>query len=371
LSAEEVSAAYNNGLFNTTGQVLYLPFSSQNHRPVADAGPDLTVNEKQVILLNNSKGSDPDPEDTLIYKWTQIGGSPFVSLSNNNIATPVFNAPLDIPADTTFTLQFSVTDNHGLIDTDTMNVLVKNIPPPPSPIPPPPPPLAPPELEDEAAEEEDEAVDEEEAAAEAEDEAAVVTVAESQVTGLTGEEDKPAIENEPISESRIKPMLESEEAVLQEVEVKEKEMIEELDDGSRDSDTTDNDIIRFTSNNDNNKESDLVYDDTNVKKFTDEMKQNVQNLRDLLKYHDTFSASKTTARMQETPVEDKNDEQQPSSQKIDEKNKEEELEKNSKCQSDRACFNEEINKDIENAEIKLPFDIALPFLTKFFTYLLR
>jgi hypothetical protein len=74
--------------------------------------------------------------------------------------------------------------------------------------------------------------------------------------------------------------------------------------------------------------------------------------------------------MQETPVEDKNDEQQPSSQKIDEKNKEE-LEKNSKCQSDRACFNEEINKDIENAEIKLPFDIALPFLTKFFTYLLR
>jgi Concanavalin A-like lectin/glucanases superfamily len=134
LSAEEVSAAYNNGLFNTTGQVLYLPFSfsfsSQNHRPVADAGPDLTVNENQVILLNNSKGSDPDPEDTIIYKWTQIGGSPFVRLSNNNTATPVFNAPLDTLADTTFTLQFSVTDNHGLNDTDTMNVLVKNISPP-------------------------------------------------------------------------------------------------------------------------------------------------------------------------------------------------------------------------------------------------
>ena len=141
LSAEEVSAAYNNGLFNTTGQVLYLPFSSQNHPPVADAGPDLTVNEKQVIPLNASKGSDSDPEDTLIYKWTQIGGSPFVRLSNNNTATPVFNAPLDIPVDTTFTLQFSVTDNHGLNDTDTMNVLVKNIPAPS-------PPTAPPELEE-------------------------------------------------------------------------------------------------------------------------------------------------------------------------------------------------------------------------------
>jgi hypothetical protein len=51
-------------------------------------------------------------------------------LSNNNTATPVFNAPLNIPANTTFTLQFSVTDNHGLNDTDIMNVLVKNISPP-------------------------------------------------------------------------------------------------------------------------------------------------------------------------------------------------------------------------------------------------
>ena len=182
LSAEEVSAAYNNGLFNTTGQVLYLPFSSQNHLPVADAGPDLTVNENQVIPLNASKGSDPDPEDTLIYKWTQIGGSPFVRLSNNNTATPIFNAPLDIPVDTTFTLQFSVTDNHGLNDTDTMNVLVKNIPPPtpptpiPTPLPPPlPPPTLPPppELEDEEAAEE--AAEAEEEAAEAEEEAAEET----------------------------------------------------------------------------------------------------------------------------------------------------------------------------------------------------
>ena len=174
LSAEEVSAAYNNGLFNTTGQVLYLPFSSQNHPPVADAGPDLTVNENRVILLNNGKGSDSDPEDTLIYKWTQIGGSPFVRFSNDNTATPVFNTPLDIPADTTLTLQLSVTDNHGLNDTDTMNVLVKNIPPPtpPPPTPTPPPPLAPPELEEEEeAEEEDAAAEAEDAAEDAADEA--------------------------------------------------------------------------------------------------------------------------------------------------------------------------------------------------------
>ncbi|MCD6037516.1 MAG: Peptidase, (Fungalysin) family, partial [Nitrososphaeraceae archaeon] len=139
--------------------VLYLPFSSQNHPPVADAGPDLTVNENRVILLNNGKGSDSDPEDTLIYKWTQIGGSPFVRFSNDN---------------TTLTLQLSVTDNHGLNDTDTMNVLVKNIPPPtpPPPTPTPPPPLAPPELEEEEeAEEEDAAAEAEDAAEDAADEA--------------------------------------------------------------------------------------------------------------------------------------------------------------------------------------------------------
>jgi hypothetical protein len=61
-------------------------------------------------------------------------------------------------------------------------------------------------------------------------------------------------------------MLEPEQAVLQE-EVKEKEKIKELDDGSRNSDTTDNDIISFSRNNDDNKENDLVYDDTNVKKI--------------------------------------------------------------------------------------------------------
>jgi hypothetical protein len=188
LSAEEVAAAYNNGLFNTTGQVLYLPFSSQNHPPVADAGPDFTVNEKGLILLNAAKGSDPDPMETLMYKWTQIGGSPFVILSNNNTATPIFNAPLDIPADTTLTLQFSVIDNHGLIGTDTLNVLVKDIPPPP----PPPPPLAPPaELEEEeedaaADEEEDAAADEEEDAAAAdEEEDAAAADEEEDDTGLT------------------------------------------------------------------------------------------------------------------------------------------------------------------------------------------
>src|SRR5215213_1118995 len=255
LSAEEVSAAYNNGLFNTTGQVLYLPFSSQNksqnnHRPVADAGPDLTVNEKQVILLNNSKGSDPDPEDTIIYKWRQIGGSPFVRLSNNNTATPVFNAPLDIPTDTKFILQFSVTDNHGLNDTDIMNVLVKNISPSLPQIIPSVPKTSPlplqPAIKDdeekEQTEEEPEPEPEEEPEPEPESEPQPTT---SQTEEDTDEEENPSEQGKEVEEiqeeeevqEQLQQILEKagkvEEEVKQEVGKIEEDVLEEIENGLR------------------------------------------------------------------------------------------------------------------------------------------
>ncbi|HKG41579.1 MAG TPA: hypothetical protein VKA98_05530, partial [Nitrososphaeraceae archaeon] len=255
LSAEEVSAAYNNGLFNTTGQVLYLPFSSQNksqnnHRPVADAGPDLTVNEKQVILLNSSKGSDPDPEDTIIYKWRQIGGSPFVRLSNNNTATPVFNAPLNIPADTKFTLQFSVTDNHGLNDTDIMNVLVKNISPSLPQIIPSVPKTSPlplqPAIKDdeekEQTEEEPEPEPEEEPEPEPESEPQPTT---SQTEEDTDEEENPSEQGKEVEEiqeeeevqEQLQQILEKagkvEEEVQQEVGKIEEDVLEEIENGLR------------------------------------------------------------------------------------------------------------------------------------------
>ena len=45
ISPTEVTDAYNNGVFNTSGQQLYLPFgtSTQNQAPVASAGPDQAV----------------------------------------------------------------------------------------------------------------------------------------------------------------------------------------------------------------------------------------------------------------------------------------------------------------------------------------
>ena len=48
ISPTEVTDAYNNGVFNTRGQLIYLPFGTstpQNQTPVANAGSDQTVNK--------------------------------------------------------------------------------------------------------------------------------------------------------------------------------------------------------------------------------------------------------------------------------------------------------------------------------------
>jgi hypothetical protein len=91
---------------------------SSNNPPVADAGPDKTVYEKESIVLEGS-GFDPDG-DSISYSWSCNGGS----LSNLNFAQPVFYAP-SISYDTTYNCNLTVTDSHGANDSDSMNVFVR------------------------------------------------------------------------------------------------------------------------------------------------------------------------------------------------------------------------------------------------------
>ena len=87
---------------------------------------------------------------------------------------------------------------------------------------------------------------------------------------------------------------EKEESEQQKEKVKEKEKTEEhYHDGSgsssnSDSDIIDNDIISFSINNNNNndphKENDLFNYDTKVKKFTTEMNQRIEKLKDRIEY---------------------------------------------------------------------------------------
>ena len=87
--------------------------TSVNDPPIADAGADQTVAEGATVTLNGS-GNDPDGDDNaLTYTWTQVG-TPMVTLSGANTATPTFTAPADLLTDAV--LVFSLTVNDGTND---------------------------------------------------------------------------------------------------------------------------------------------------------------------------------------------------------------------------------------------------------------
>jgi len=94
-----------------------------NHPPIANAGPDQTVNTLALVTLDGSGSSDPDGDYPLSCFWTQTGG-PAVTLSDPHGLSPNFIAPAS-PAVLTFTL--AVTDSLGLPDPtpDTVVIVVQ------------------------------------------------------------------------------------------------------------------------------------------------------------------------------------------------------------------------------------------------------
>jgi|GEM_PF-6239566 len=97
-----------------------------NQSPVSDAGLDQVTVEGATILLSGGNSSDPD-DDTLSYHWTQIGGEPQVTLSDQDAIDPTFVCSL--PAGTataTLTFQLSVSDQNGLVGTDEVQVVIED-----------------------------------------------------------------------------------------------------------------------------------------------------------------------------------------------------------------------------------------------------
>jgi large repetitive protein len=88
--------------------------------PVADAGPDQTVNSGVEVELDASASADPDG-DALSFAWSQVGG-PAVALSADG-GTATFDAP-SVTADTELLFAVKVTAN-GLSNEDTVRVLVR------------------------------------------------------------------------------------------------------------------------------------------------------------------------------------------------------------------------------------------------------
>ena len=94
-----------------------------NLAPTAMAGDDISVNEQTTVTLNGS-GTDSDGSITS-YSWAQISGTN-VTLSNASTANVSFTTPT-LTSSETLTFALTVTDNEGLIATDSVNVTVNPV----------------------------------------------------------------------------------------------------------------------------------------------------------------------------------------------------------------------------------------------------
>ncbi|MFC5973467.1 hypothetical protein ACFPYI_19230 [Halomarina salina] len=101
-----------------------LTVENVNQPPTADAGDDQTVGAGDTVSLDGSESTDPNPEDTLDYEWSQVGNGPQVTLSDNMVDNPTFTAP-DVTSATTLTFELLVTDDDGDASTDTVEVTVQ------------------------------------------------------------------------------------------------------------------------------------------------------------------------------------------------------------------------------------------------------
>ena len=104
-----------------------------NRPPIADAGPDRTVDSRELVHLNGTKSADDNEGDVLAYSWRQLPGvgGHTVILGHAATAEPFFLAPVG-PAELFFEL--TVTDRAEATDTDKVKITV-NAPPTPPPTP--------------------------------------------------------------------------------------------------------------------------------------------------------------------------------------------------------------------------------------------
>jgi hypothetical protein len=109
--------------------VTVLPEAEVDLPPVANAGANQTVNEGDLVTLNGTASSDPNPGEALTFAWTQLSG-PTVTLTGANTATPSFTAPQVDPAGATLEFQLEVCDEANpvsLCSTATVMVTVQDV----------------------------------------------------------------------------------------------------------------------------------------------------------------------------------------------------------------------------------------------------
>lgn len=115
----------NDGVANSNVATVTITVNPVNDAPVADAGADQAVDEGGSVTLAGA-GSDVDG-GALTFSWTQTAG-PTVVLSDSSALAPSFTAP-QVGVNTVLTFELRVSDGTATAS-DTVNVTVRDVPPP-------------------------------------------------------------------------------------------------------------------------------------------------------------------------------------------------------------------------------------------------
>jgi hypothetical protein len=113
----------------TSTDFCYVNVFQLNEPPVANAGPDQTVDIGVTVTLDGSNSADPN-NNIVTYSWVQTAG-PTVTPSDPAAVKPTFNSA-DVGLNGgSLTFELTVTDALGLSDVDAciVNVTAGNLPP--------------------------------------------------------------------------------------------------------------------------------------------------------------------------------------------------------------------------------------------------
>jgi hypothetical protein len=113
-----LSLIVNDGKDNSIADQIVINVGQVNKAPVANAGPNESVGENSIFMLDGSMSTDQD-NDALSYQWKAPDG---IILSSLTIPNPTFVAP-EVKDDTYYT--FSLVVNDGNLNSQVDKVIIK------------------------------------------------------------------------------------------------------------------------------------------------------------------------------------------------------------------------------------------------------